>query len=62
MYSFFMHKVYFCPNNFTGCVQFVLRVCYNVILECYQNTSTVDVPIFSDYFILCQENGICGDT
>ena len=43
-------------------VVFSLGVCYNVISECYQNTPSVDVMIFSDCFIIGGEKGVCGDT
>ena len=33
--SFFVQKVYFGPDNFTGCVEFVLGVCNDVSSNCY---------------------------
>ena len=55
-----MHKVIFV--QIISQVVFSLGVCYNVISECYQNTPTVDVMIFSDCFIIGGEKGVCGDT
>ena len=31
----FVQKVYFGPDNFTGCVEFVLGVCNDVSSNCY---------------------------
>ena len=31
----FMHKVYFRPDDFTGCIVFLLWVCYDVVSYCY---------------------------
>ena len=58
IYCFFVQKVYFGPDNFTGCVEFVLGVCNYVSSNCYYYSSTMDVSIISNCLVVEREKGV----
>ena len=53
-----MQKVYVGPDNFTGCVEFVLGVCNDVSSNCYKYSSTMDVSIISNCLVVEGEKGV----